>query len=565
MKVREYQSEALEAIWNDLMIADTSLCVLPTGSGKTFIFSQLLLKAIEVKPDIKCTILLGRVELVSQTERALSRVIPLKHISVFCGSLNRKETARNIIIASIQSVDIKRFPPSNLLIIDEAHRLDQEGGSYSKFIEAQKTLNPKLKIVGFTATAFRANGVIYGHDCLFKKVTYRKTIKELIALGFLCEPKMKGSAHSFDVSQLRVRAGEYRQEDVDALVSNADIVQDQIKDALSRMPDRKTVVWACANIEHCNLVANHLHAIGESVTTVHSKLGRPTRDANLSAFMGGSCRHMVFVTILSEGFDHPPIDCVVLMRPTRSPVLYVQTVGRGLRLWPEKTDCLVLDYGQVIKTLGPLDEPNVKGKRTSGDGEAPVKECPVCFTYVFAGVRTCPECSHEFPAPKPVVEKLDKKADSETKILSEAPKPQEIFANYAFVSMYEAKSGNLCVKVLYTNHDFVNAWGQRFGESEYFVTTSPWAMERLERRLTDLDIELPGIPFEGERRASGGFNIVKMKEGKYDRIVSVKRVPLKAAEKQEDPDSFNFGHNAPGGWDGIFEEPKPNSPEDIGF
>jgi len=546
--LRPYQLEALEAIYNEMFQSQTALCVLPTGSGKTEVMIGLLKKSMEVKPDFKAAILMGRIDLVTQTEKRFCRSLGVKHVGVYCGSLQRREMSRALTVASIQSADVKKFPLLNMIIVDEVHRLDQDGGAYARFIEEASLRNPRIKIVGFTATAFRSNGLIYGDDMLFKKVVYKKTIKEMIAMGFLCEPKMKGSACAFDISNLRIRAGEYRQEDIDELVNNKETVLEQVKDALSRMADRKSVFWACANIEHCNRVADVLMSLGESVTTVHSKLNKSTRDANLSTFMTGMVRHVSFVSVLSEGFDHPPGDCLVLMRPTRSPVLYVQTCGRVLRPSPatDKLDALILDYGQVIKTLGPLDDPFVKGRRSSSEegGDAPVKECPDCFTMVFAGVRQCPDCGHEFPYTPPAA-KLEKQADTQTSILSQAPRPEKVTCTEACISMHESRAGNLCVKIVY--YEDRNSILKR-GIPEFYVTTSVWAMERLDRRLGEIEAELPSVPFEGEIWIDSKFEVMKTFDGKYEKILSVKRLP-----NDPEPDtSFDFGFNA-------------NSPEEIGF
>jgi len=126
--------------------------------------------------------------------------------------------------------------------------------------------------------------------------------------------------------------------------------------------------------------------------------------------------------------------------------------------------------------------------------------------------------------------------------------------------MHEAKSGNLCVKITYQDRSIYTRWGYG-GTSEFFVTTNPWAMERLERRLEQIGAVLPGIPFDVPVNVPGTFEIVKTKDGKYDRILSVKRTSEESPADEEsvgfgdEPDtSFNFGFNA-----------KPNSPGDIGF
>jgi DNA repair protein RadD len=106
------------------------------------------------------------------------------------------------------------------------------------------------------------------------------------------------------------------------------------------------------------------------------------------------------VNVLTHGFDAPNIDCVALLRPTNSPGLYYQMVGRGFRLHPGKTDCLVLDFGGNVLRHGPVDAIRVEPARTPGEGEAPAKECPQCQTLVAAGYAICPQCGYEFPPPE---------------------------------------------------------------------------------------------------------------------------------------------------------------------
>lgn len=500
--------------------------------------------------------IMGRVQLVGQTENALAEVIPRRQIGVYCGSLNRKELSRSITVASIQSIADIDFPNLNLLVIDEVQNLDQDRGRYAQFIEKATGKNQKLKVIGVTATPYRANGKIYGGDKLFKRICYKKTIQEMIAMGFLAPPVLKSSKNEFDVSRLRTRAGEYVQEDVDALVKDDDLVRIQVADALARIGDRRSVVWACANIDHCNRVANVLMSLGELVTTVHSKLSTGTRQANLSGFMTGQMRHLSFVTVLSEGFDHPPIDAVILMRPTRSPVLYVQTVGRGLRIADGKTNCIVLDYGQVIKTLGPLDDPNVKEKAASNG----LKCCPQCLTFSPYGTEFCPECQYPWPPMERIFEapekKLDKKAAGDINVLSEKATPTKELLGPAEIAMHEAKSGNLCVRITYQDRNYLNRWGGYNGTSEYFVVKSSWAMERLERRLGDINAAITKIPFDGVVEVPGTFEILKTLDGKYDRILAVKKISDQNPSKKTFVAGVGFEDQ---------EEPKPNSPEDLGF
>lgn len=110
-------------------------------------------------------------------------------------------------------------------------------------------------------------------------------------------------------------------------------------------------------------------------------------------------KYLVNVNVLTTGFDAPNVDCVVLLRPTASPGLYYQMVGRGFRLHPDKHDCLVLDFGGNIIRHGPVDSIQVT-ERSGNGGDAPAKECPECQAVIHAAYAVCPDCGFEFPPPK---------------------------------------------------------------------------------------------------------------------------------------------------------------------
>jgi DNA repair protein RadD len=121
------------------------------------------------------------------------------------------------------------------------------------------------------------------------------------------------------------------------------------------------------------------------------------RGQALADFKAGKLKYLVNVNVLSTGFDAPNIDCVAMLRPTLSPGLYYQMVGRGFRLHPGKKDCLVLDFGGNALRHGPVDALKIKDRSLGAGGEAPAKECPQCHSVIAAGYTICPDCGHEFP------------------------------------------------------------------------------------------------------------------------------------------------------------------------
>ena len=141
-----------------------------------------------------------------------------------------------------------------------------------------------------------------------------------------------------------------------------------------------------------------LRTFGITAETVTGETPAAERDAIIKAYSRGEIRALTNVNVLSTGFDYPGIDCLVFLRPTLSPGLYVQMAGRGLRVAEGKQDCLVLDFAGNVATHGPITAVQPPSKAKKGEGEARTKTCPQCEELVSPLVRTCPACGHEFPA-----------------------------------------------------------------------------------------------------------------------------------------------------------------------
>ncbi|MFN4261769.1 MAG: DEAD/DEAH box helicase [Gemmataceae bacterium] len=148
--------------------------------------------------------------------------------------------------------------------------------------------------------------------------------------------------------------------------------------------------------EHIVSVLKTAHRIDCGFVTGDTPIDE--RDAVLARFKAGGLKYLCNVNVLTTGFDAPHIDCVALVRPTLSPGLYYQMVGRGFRLHPSKANCLVLDFGGNVLRHGPVDQIRVR-ERAIGVGDAPAKECPECQALIAAGYAVCPECGYEFPPP----------------------------------------------------------------------------------------------------------------------------------------------------------------------
>jgi DNA repair protein RadD len=170
------------------------------------------------------------------------------------------------------------------------------------------------------------------------------------------------------------------------------------REIVEQAADRHSVLIFAAGVKHAQHVQRVLGEMSRECGFVCGETLPFERAETLQRFKDGELKYLVNVNVLTTGFDAPNIDCVVLLRPTNSPGLYYQAIGRGFRLHSSKTNCLILDYGGNVLRHGPVDALEIKD-RTAGNSEAPAKECPKCQAVVHAAYSLCPECGHEFPPP----------------------------------------------------------------------------------------------------------------------------------------------------------------------
>lgn len=479
MILRDYQQECVNTIWNDMFTSNRVLISLPTGSGKSVIFQKLIEKSIEKKPDIKIIILFNRVKLLKQIHERLSQYIP--GIGIYCSSLNRFDDT-NIIVASIQSMPHDKF--FNLIIFDETHNLNDNEGKYIDFISSAMSKNENIKMVGFTATPFRNDGYIFGEGKFWPKINYTKSILYMINKGYLVRPVCLQPDYLIDTSKLRITAGEYNQSDISQITSDEEYAKEQVIDALNRSIGRKKTIWFCSNIKHCELVKKILLSFGEWAVSVHSNLDDDQQNDDLDLFMkNDEVKHLTFVSIVSEGFDYPPIDCVVLLRPTRSPVMMIQTIGRALRPSEGKENALILDYAQVVKELGPLTNPVVKKQNKTAKKEQEKKPtqkvCKNCRAIVPIKEKICPNCNVEFGQG---TQSGNLFADENADLLGETVK--KIDVSWISIANHTSKSGNSCIKISYYSKDILQK-----PVCEFIAHTFSKGKKMLQTRSAELLIE----------------------------------------------------------------------------
>ncbi len=407
--LRPYQTEAVAAVYDHLRTCDDNPCVvLPTASGKTPVMATICRDTVQVW-DGRVLILAHVKELLEQAVDKLHAMAPdLWHqIGVYSAGLKSRDTDHPIIVAGIQSVyrracDLGRF---DLILIDESHLIPPDGeGMYRQFLSDAKVINPHVRLVGLTATPYRmTTGTICAPDHLLNHVCYEVGVRELIVQGYLCPLKSKAGQRKADFDGLHLRGGEFIAGEVEALMDEDALVGSACHEIIEHTKDRHAVLIFAAGVNHAQHVQRVITGLGHECGLVCGDTLPFDRADTLDRFKrggSGGLKYLVNVNVLTTGFDAPNVDCVVLLRPTNSPGLYYQMVGRGFRLHPSKDNCLVLDYGGNILRHGPVDALQIKDPSGGGGGEAPAKECPKCQALIHAAYGVCPECGYEFPPPK---------------------------------------------------------------------------------------------------------------------------------------------------------------------
>ena len=443
MQLRPYQRECVDAIYDHLRNHDDNPCaVVPTAGGKTPIMATICKDAVG-QWNGRVLILAHVKELLEQTADKLRAVCPEVEFGIYSAGLKRRDTEHPVIVAGIQSV-YKRaceLDAFDLVLVDEAHLIPLEGdGMYRQFLADAKVLNPHLRIVGFTATPFRLKtGPICTPEGFLNSVCYEVGVRELIVGGYLCPLITKAGTNKADFGRLHVRAGEFIAGEMESLMDDDSLVEAACAEIVEYSADRNAVLIFASGVKHGQHIVRVLaEKHGIECGFVCGETPTSERDGILDRFRQGGLKYLCNVNVLTTGFDAPHIDCVALVRPTMSPGLYYQMVGRGFRLHPDKENCLVLDFGGNVLRHGPVDDIQVTTV-DRGEGQAPAKECPECQALIAAGFATCPQCGYEFPPPER--RKHDAKA-SEAGILSGQVTKTEYRVEDVFYSVHTKRGAS---------------------------------------------------------------------------------------------------------------------------
>jgi superfamily II DNA or RNA helicase len=345
LALRPYQRECLERLRARYREGKRRLLVsLPTGTGKTVVFAHLP-SFFAMKR--RLLVLAHRQELLEQAAEKFRAADPDLAVGIEQGERRAPRDAR-VVIASVPTLGradsgrITDLDPEDfyLVVVDEAHHA--VAPTYRRIFDHFGLLAPGSKklLVGFTATPRR--GDQRGLGQVFEEIAYKKTLSAMIADGFLCPLRGFRVSSGLSLDGVRVRHGDFIEAELARAVATPERNALVVK-AYGELAAGRRALAFCVDVAHARALAEAFRAGGVRAGAVWGAMGAEPRRAALRAFAEGELSVLTNCNLLTEGFDEPRVDCVLMARPTQSELLYAQMVGRGTRLHADKSDLLVID------------------------------------------------------------------------------------------------------------------------------------------------------------------------------------------------------------------------------
>lgn len=473
--LRDYQNYAVDTLWNYFHEnTGNPLCLMPTGTGKSLVIGGLTKRAFFTYPGQRWIMATHVEKLVDQNADKLLRLWPQAPLGIHSEGLRRRDVHQDIIYGGIQSMihNVELFGFRDILLVDEAHLIGpNEATMYIKFIRALMIRNPKLKVIGFTATGFRLGfGMLTDWDArddegpkgIFTDVAVDLTTMaawdRFFAEDYLVPPIPHRTETRIDASNVGINTatGDYKQGELEKLMDTKGVIMPACREMVRAGEHRRCWLIFNAGNAKADETAEILRSYGINAASMHTGVPKKERDRRWAAFKAGELRALTNNNMATTGVDHPPIDMIGMLRPTISTGLWVQMLGRGTRPYPEgnKINCLVLDFARNVEKLGPINDPNIPKKKGQGGGDVPIKLCiaettrgDVCGAYNHISARFCIECGSPFE----IKEKLVPQLSGAELVRSSIPETKWFNVNRAVYQRHTSRnSGNEMIRVDYT-------------------------------------------------------------------------------------------------------------------
>jgi DNA repair protein RadD len=500
IKLRDYQEGAVAYSIEYLQNENGKLCLeLPTGAGKSIIIASIIEKYLEMYPDKRVMMATHDKELVEQNYEKIKSLLPNINTGIVSASLNKRHFGAKVVYGNYQTIANKPERIKNqfgLVIIDECHKIgyfnDKDPNVYQKLLSALGVYDGSCRMIGLTATPYRTgsgyltdegwiqymeNGERVGKSLppVFDFIHKPVDIKDLIANGYLSElQNLATNGFEPDLTGVRVGIdGDYKTKELGIAVDKESYNIAVCDDMVERCQDYKSWIVFCTSISHAGHMKELLTERGVSCEIVTSKNTTDENDNAIKLFKSKQIKCVLNVDKLTTGFDAPDIDLIVMLRPTLSENLYVQMIGRGLRLKSHgKNMCSVLDYANNHGRHGSIN--NISPKTKGSDGTAPFVSCDnimpnntLCGHKFMPRIKECPKCGYVRPAPLTEKAILLSRGDF---IENYVDGDKWIHKPKRFTCKpHKSKAGNECIEVTWYGHNLLsrenNIWSER--ESMY--------------------------------------------------------------------------------------------------
>jgi superfamily II DNA or RNA helicase len=403
--LREYQQTVVDE-YNESINKNIkrSLLVASTGSGKTQIASEIVHQSVEQRK-WRVMFIVHRDVLISQSWTTFKR-----H-GLYCGFIKagwEQDLEAPVQIASTQTLlrrshHLKKLG-IDLFVWDEAHIT-----SFSRCSDRINELFPNAYHIGLTATPWRLSKK-EGMGDKFDHLIAAPMMSELIKQGHLCRPVYYGLPE-VDLTGVATVQGDYNDSQLALKCDRTELINEVVDEWFRLARDRRTIAFA-VSVDHSQHIANVFNERGVNAVSITANTSIHARREYYAQLASGKIKVISSVGVLSEGFDCPSVDCILMCRPTKSKAFHFQSIGRGLRTAPNKVNCIVLDQSGNIRRHGFVESLTKRGiqlkkGKDDGPGEALMKECGYkgtdsegndgCGCLVYNFQMTCPECGYLFP------------------------------------------------------------------------------------------------------------------------------------------------------------------------
>jgi superfamily II DNA or RNA helicase len=406
ISLREYQLSGVGRLRDSIRQHKRSILVAPTGAGKTRMAIRIMQGAVE--QGNRCWFVVHRRELCTQTSKALWDA-KLAHGMIMSGKGRSPQLAQiaTVITAAnrINSMPVDQRP--KVIIFDECHRSVSE--SYKRIANACQG----AYIIGLTATPERTDG--RGLRELYSDMVQVQDMDWLIKEGFLSPYRLIAPVEGPDLSSIKTKAGDYDTRETEAVMDRPTITGDAIR-AYRQYADGKRCMVFCVSIAHSEHTCAQYNAAGIPAEHIDGTYTDKEREGALERFRAGQTLVLCTVQLAIEGLDIPAVEAVQQLRPTQSVIVYLQLIGRGLRVEDNKRELVILDQVNNWKRHGLPDDVREwsldgrkKRKRSSQDDEPElqIQQCKECFHIFRKGVSECPHCGAEIEVTGRKIQQVD--------------------------------------------------------------------------------------------------------------------------------------------------------------